>query len=72
MAQHCCTPWLVDSDPVLDSVTKAAEAQLGVFDKVVHDLGVQPAVLLNLQGRPAAEIKNVLYNMCWGTKVQAA
>ena len=48
------SPWLVDGDPVLDSVTKACEAELGVLDKVVHDLGVEPTILLNLragQGR---------------------
>jgi len=42
------SPGLVDGDPVLDTVSKAGEAQLGVLDKVVHDLGVEPAVLLNL------------------------
>lgn len=42
------SPGLVDGDPVLDAVTEACEAQLGVLDKVVHDLGVEPAVLLNL------------------------
>lgn len=48
MSQHSCAPGLVDGDPVLDAVAEACEAQLCVLDKVVDDLGVKPAVLLDL------------------------
>ena len=48
VAEHGRGPRLVEGHPELHAVAEAAEAQLGVLYEVVHDLGVQPAILLDL------------------------
>jgi len=48
VAQHGGAPRLVQGDPVLHAVAEAVEAKVGVGGEVVDDLGVEPAVLLQL------------------------